>query len=168
AGDRTAARLRGQGSATGGQRRPVRPTHRHRVPGAAPPGERRPDPRHLVGGRRTPPPHLPTHHRRTAQTAHRAQRLARVRRRRHRPTGGGAVASHPLIEAHLSTLRRCNTVRNADHIHVLNRDASSSTATTIRSSSSSAGTPKPILLIGRYATVPLIGRKSSYGGPGMA
>src|SRR5437762_6429801 len=78
AGRCPAARVRGEGSAAGGQRRPVRPAHRYRLSGPAPTGGGRADQRSLVGRRRPAPALLPADPGRAAQAGRGPGQLAGV------------------------------------------------------------------------------------------
>src|SRR6516162_2728936 len=60
-GERAPARVCGQGNAPHRQRRPVRPSHRHHLPGPAAAGGGRAGQGHLVRSGRPPPPDLSTH-----------------------------------------------------------------------------------------------------------
>src|SRR4029453_15195449 len=96
----TTARVRGHRSAASWQSRSPRPSHRHRVSGAAPSGARRPDPQRLGNRVRPPTPRLPADQLRQASPVRPACRLAPVLHRRHRTADEATVASHHLTAGH--------------------------------------------------------------------
>src|SRR5450755_1014937 len=99
-----AARLRDHGSAAGAEQRPRRPADRHGVSGLAPAGACGPGSGELVSSRRAPPPRLSADSGRPACPGHRAQHLAELLRRRHRPpaarAGEDLAMSRPGPPAH--------------------------------------------------------------------
>src|SRR5579875_1627177 len=99
-GKRSPARVRRPGGAARARRRPVRPAHRHHLPGTAAARGSRPRRRRLGRGRRAAPGQRPG-------------LLAGLRHRGHRAAGASAMTS-PLITGYVAGLRRDLPARMAD------------------------------------------------------